>query len=159
MEISRWRSMHTGMAIDASRDGDRYIPGWRSMHSCMVIIASRDGDLDITSMHPVIAIAVSLDGYRFHPGMASWYGDCSILGWRSIHPGTVIDESRDGDRCIPGLRLMHPWMAIVTALDGVAASLDGDHASQDVYHCIPGWRSMNLEMASRDGDLCTPGRR
>ena len=83
-------------------------------------------------MHPGMAIAVSLDGYRFHPGMASWDGDRSIPGWRSMHPEMVINKSRDGDRCIPGWRSMHPWMAIDTPLDGVAASLDGDR-------CIPGW--------------------
>ena len=57
MEISRWRSIHPGMAIDASRDGDRYIPGWRSMHPGMVIIAIRDGDLEMV-------IDASRDGDR-----------------------------------------------------------------------------------------------
>ena len=28
MCIPGWRSMHPGMAIDTSRDGDRCIPGW-----------------------------------------------------------------------------------------------------------------------------------
>ena len=73
---------------------------------------------------------------------------------------------------------MHPWMAIDTPLDGVAASLD---ASRDGDRCNPGWRSMHpgmvimhprmvtiasrdgdLEMAidaSRDGDRCIPGLR
>ena len=74
-------------------------------------------------MHPGMAIAISLDGYRFHPGMGSWDG---IPGWRSLHPGMVIDDSRDGDRCIPGWRSMHPWMEIDTPLDGVAVSLNGD---------------------------------
>ena len=71
--------MNPGMAIDASRDGDRYIPGWQSMHPGMVIIASRDGDLEMT-------IEASRDGNHSIPGwlsfssrdMASWDGDPSI---------------------------------------------------------------------------------
>ena len=53
-------------------------------------------------MHPGMAIAVSLDGYRLHPRMASWNGERSIPGWRLMHHGMVTDESRDGDRCIGG---------------------------------------------------------
>ena len=124
-------------------------------------------------MHPRMVIAVSLDGYRFHPGMASWDGDRSITGWRSIHPGMVIAESRNGDQCILGRRSMHPWIAIVhhwivskhpwMAID---ASLDGDHVSRDGYRCIPGWRSINLAWhlgmaidAPRDGNRNIPGWR
>ena len=55
------RDGHLEMAINASRDGDRYIPGWRSMHPGMVIIASRDGDLEMT-------IDASRDGDRCIPG-------------------------------------------------------------------------------------------
>ena len=53
--------MSPGMAIDASRDGNRYIPGWRSMLPEMVIIASCDGDLEMT-------IDASRDGDRSIPG-------------------------------------------------------------------------------------------
>ena len=118
--------MHPGMAIACS------IPGWRSFRPRMAIDASQDCD------HP------SRVGYHYNPG------------WRSMHPGMVIYASGggdryttgwrrsfpDGDRCIPGLRSMHPGMAI-------DAIRDGDHASQDGYHCSPGWRS-------RDGDRFTP---
>ena len=75
----------TGLAIDASRDGDRCtrdddcsIPGWRSFPPGMMIDASQDGDR-------------------------------CIRGWRSIQHGMAsqpsrmaIDASLDGDRCIPG---------------------------------------------------------
>ena len=50
------------MTIDASRDGDRSIPGWLLW---MAITASRDGDRCIPgwrSMHPWIAIDTPLDG-------------------------------------------------------------------------------------------------
>ena len=49
------------MVIDASRDGDRCIPGWQSMHPGMATIASRDGDLEMT-------IDESQDGDRSIPG-------------------------------------------------------------------------------------------
>ena len=54
------KKMHPGMAIDASLNGDRCIPGWRLMHPGMVIIASRDGDLEMT-------IDASRDGDRSIP--------------------------------------------------------------------------------------------
>ena len=71
-------------------------------------------------MHLGMAIAVSMEGYRFHPWMASWDGDRSIPGWRSMHPGMAIDASVDGDlyttrwrRSILGWRSMHPGMVIM----------------------------------------------
>ena len=92
-----------------------------------------------------------------------------------------IDASRNGDRCIRGWRSIHhgmasqpPRMAIDASRDGDRCIRDGDHASLDGYHCIPGWRSrigdrcipgwrsMHPGMAidaSRDGDRCIPGWR
>ena len=97
-------------------------------------------------MNPRMAIAVSLDGYNFHPGMASWDGDSSIPGWRSMHSGMVIDASRDGNRYIPGWRSMLPEMVIIASCDGdlemtIDASRDGDRS-------IPGWLLFSSGMAS-----------
>ena len=84
--------MNPGMAIDASRDGDRYIPGWRSMYPGMVIIASRDGDLEMT-------VDASRDQWRLqYPWIAIVFIPGWLLGWRSPHPWMAIDASRDGDR-------------------------------------------------------------
>ena len=91
--------MHPGMVIiasrdgdlektiDASRDGDRSIPGLLSFSPGM---ASWDGDRSFPvwrSMHPGMVI--------MHPTMvpiASQDGDLEM----------AIDASRDGHRCIPG---------------------------------------------------------
>ena len=123
-------------------------------------------------MHPRMAIAVSLDGYRFHAGMASWDGDHSIPGWRSMHLGMVIDESRDGDRCIPardgdryipGWRSMQPGMLIIASRDGdlemtVDASRMAIDTSREGNRSTPGWhrRSQHPGMASGDGDQSIP---
>ena len=109
-------------------------PGWLSLHPGIEIDASRVGIPGWRSMHP---------GWRSkHPG------------WRSrmeIDASMVIDASGGGDRyttgwrrSLPGWRSMHPGMA---SRDRDRCIQDGDNASQDGYHCIPGWRS-------RDGDRC-----
>ena len=67
-----------------------------------------------------------------HPGMVIMHPRMVTIASRDGDLEMAIDASRDGDRCIPGWRSMHPWMAIETPLDGVTASLDGDR-------CIPGW--------------------
>ena len=102
-------------------------------------------------MHPAMAIAVSLDGYCFNLGMASWDGDLSIPGWRSMHPGMAIVASVDGHRyttgwrrSIPGWRSMHPGMVIMHPRMVTIASREGDletasNSSRDSDRCIPGW--------------------
>ena len=85
------------MTIDASREGDRSIPGWLSFPFGDGFLGWRrsipDGDRCISGWWSLI------------PG-----GYHCIPGWRSIHHGMA---SKDGDRCTRGWRLQHPWMAIV----------------------------------------------
>ena len=67
--MHQWMAIVTPLdGVAAYRDGDRCIPGWRSIHpgmaidaSRMVIIAFRDGDLEM-------AIDASRDGDRCIPG-------------------------------------------------------------------------------------------
>ena len=149
--------MHPGMAIDASRDGDRSIPGWQSMHpgltidaTGMAITASLVGDQGWRSINPGIAIGASRDGNRrtrdddrsipgwqsFHPGMASRDRARCITGWRSPgwysgilirHPGMAIDASLDGDPCIRRWRSIYHGMASQHPWMAIDASRDGDH--------------------------------
>ena len=161
--------MHPGMAIDASRDGDRSIPGWQSMHPGLVmdapgivITASLVSDqrrrsriaTDASGMAidaPGKTIAASLDGdHYFHPGIASRDRARCITQWRS--PGWHSRESDQTSR-----------MAIDAYLDHVipiAASRDGDRCTGGGNYSMPGWRSMHPGMvieASRDGDPCIRG--
>ena len=149
--IPGWRSMHRGwqlqhawMAINASRDGDRSIPEWRSMHPWVAIDTPRDGvaaSLDGDRCIPgwwssIPGVYHCIPGWRsMHLGLASQVGDrCTRegdqsisvgdQGWRSMHPGKVIDASGGGDRyttgwrrSLPGWRSMHPGMASGIAID------------------------------------------
>ena len=57
MVIIASRDEDLEMIIDASRDGDRSIPGW-------LLFSSRNGFLGWQSQHPWMAIDASRDGNR-----------------------------------------------------------------------------------------------
>ena len=80
-----------------------------------------------------------------HPGMVIMHPRMVTIASRDGDLEMAIDASREGDRCIPGWRSMHPGIAI-------DASRDGDHCiqgwrSRDDHRCIPGWRSQYPWMA------------
>ena len=84
------------MVIDESRDGDRCIPGWQSIHAGMAIDASRDGDPRIPDGGLEMTFDACRDGDRSIPGWLSFLSRDGFHynpGWRSMHPGMVIDAS------------------------------------------------------------------
>ena len=74
-----------------------------------------------------------------HPGMVIMHPRMVTIASRNGDLEMAIDASRDGDRCIPGWRSMHPGMAIGASGMAIDASRDGDR-------CMPGWRSMHPGM-------------
>ena len=166
--------MHPGMVIDASRDGDRSIPGWQSMHRGM----HRGLAMDAPGMAITASLVSNQRRRSIHPGSATGASGmaidapgktiaASLDGDHYFHPGIELEASRDGNRRdeIPGKVIRHPGMAIDAYLDHVipiAASRDGDRCTGCGNYSMPGWRSMHPGMeikASRNGDPCIRGWR